>query len=741
VCSDVAQTAAAAVVDRETGGTVRELSDELVATGESSSTHNTCGSMNDDNNSGAQVRTDVITHVTSSSSSSLLPCHVDQWLADVTRRQHGAADRLSQLSCDCTFCVPDANTLTTFTSSNNTTSTTTVSNKPVFTCVICARSFASEKYLNMHAALHRKSSVSSRSSQTLVHALALTTSVTASSRSSQSSVHALALTTVVSASSMSSQTSMHALALTTSVTASSRSSQTSVHALALTTVVTAKDKWTCEVCGKIFAHTSNYKNHIRTHSDERPFVCHVCSIGFKERYHLKKHTLFKHTGELNEVCRRCGKRFKDSTAVRAHERIHSDARPYTCQRCGKAFKTSECLWHHDHRSKTCGRPRRTVDRPPTVCQTAVQAADSLTSLTDLIDQSNCYASLASVDIKSFPRSRALSVAHNGQQSAVKTEDAVFMLNSNVLNTDSSEMMAPPVTASLPWLSHSTKPVAVVIGQHVTGSGIKQRSICSRCGKQFASSLAFERHLAVHSLTRPYRCHICDVGFKLKVHLKKHNLYRHNSDYPCQCRVCGKPFKDSSAVRLHERIHSSARPFQCACGKSFKTRENLWGHRHRRPCVGRYAACASACLGEVSQNTRDAPSCLEPPTLSETARPPVFDTRPASNDVATVADSLLTFDTADYINVDSKLLPPFETFIPPLRTTDSSINTTPVFSYHSYSDWSTAAVPPDVIWWSSPANYQSSPAMMTSHPTGGDVTDDVRAGDWSSDWQLSRKLSM
>jgi len=46
--------------------------------------------------------------------------------------------------------------------------------------------------------------------------------------------------------------------------------------------------------------TSNYKNHIRTHSDERPFVCHVCSIGFKERYHLKKHTLFKHTGEFNE---------------------------------------------------------------------------------------------------------------------------------------------------------------------------------------------------------------------------------------------------------------------------------------------------------------------------------------------------------------------------------------------------------------------------------------------------------
>ena len=51
----------------------------------------------------------------------------------------------------------------------------------------------------------------------------------------------------------------------------------------------------------------------------------------------------------------CGKRFKDSTAVRAHERTHSDARPYACPRCDKTFKTSECLWHHENRSKTCGK--------------------------------------------------------------------------------------------------------------------------------------------------------------------------------------------------------------------------------------------------------------------------------------------------------------------------------------------------------------------------------------------------
>ena len=65
--------------------------------------------------------------------------------------------------------------------------------------------------------------------------------------------------------------------------------------------------------------------------------------------------LFKHTDELKEECRFCGKKFKDSTAVRAHERTHSDVRPYACPRCDKTFKTSECLWHHENRSKTCGK--------------------------------------------------------------------------------------------------------------------------------------------------------------------------------------------------------------------------------------------------------------------------------------------------------------------------------------------------------------------------------------------------
>lgn len=183
--------------------------------------------------------------------------------------------------------------------------------RTVFQCHTCQKEFVTEKYLCMHMALHRPQ---------------------ASSNSPCSSSAAKLANSKVSLSQLSDES-----------------------VKLIKSDGTGASHWTCKICSKTFAQSSNYKNHIRTHSDERPFVCNVCSIGFKERYHLKKHILFKHTKELKEECRVCGKRFKDSTAVRAHERIHSEERPYGCQRCNKTFKTSECLWHHENRSRTCGK--------------------------------------------------------------------------------------------------------------------------------------------------------------------------------------------------------------------------------------------------------------------------------------------------------------------------------------------------------------------------------------------------
>lgn len=45
----------------------------------------------------------------------------------------------------------------------------------------------------------------------------------------------------------------------------------------------------CPHCPYTSTYTSHVKAHVRTHTGERPFICGICSKGFKEKQALKRH--------------------------------------------------------------------------------------------------------------------------------------------------------------------------------------------------------------------------------------------------------------------------------------------------------------------------------------------------------------------------------------------------------------------------------------------------------------------
>ncbi|GFW35895.1 zinc finger protein [Trichonephila clavipes] len=55
-----------------------------------------------------------------------------------------------------------------------------------------------------------------------------------------------------------------------------------------------KNKFRCETCPKTFRCNTDIIRHIRSHTGEKPFVCHVCSRGFTRKDSMRYHLMQRH---------------------------------------------------------------------------------------------------------------------------------------------------------------------------------------------------------------------------------------------------------------------------------------------------------------------------------------------------------------------------------------------------------------------------------------------------------------
>ena len=88
---------------------------------------------------------------------------------------------------------------------------------------------------------------------------------------------------------------------------------------------------------------------------------------------------------------------------------------------------------------------------------------------------------------------------------------------------------------------------------VLAQPVKEACSNSGCCSQGKSWKHLQTHLMSHSSHRPYKCKICDKGFKEAQKLERHQV-THTKEKKFKCQYCDKTFGLKHNMKSHQKVH-------------------------------------------------------------------------------------------------------------------------------------------------------------------------------------------
>lgn len=305
-------------------------------------------------------------------------------------------------------------------------------------------------------------------------------------------------------------------------------------------------QYRCNVCQKVFSKVHSMKRHMKSHDDDRPFVCDICGNRYFRSDKLAAHKLthILRTDDDDDddgrkfACDVCDKRFTRKDHMQRHKAAHTGIKLHECAYCSKRFSRKDNQVKHQ---TTCTASKlnqvesNSTSESNTEClkteisMNAGNASTSILCTQNTIQSINNQIQSNNVTNK-MPSSRDGAVEIFLVQNTNSKENQGDGLDSNqpyaeqdhIDRNECEPAKNLNISTSFSGASGSSTQKPVFPGYTVITTDTGDQYLkCSMCEKQFRHKHHLQRHQYVHLGIKPFKCDQCDRAFTRKEHLNRH----------------------------------------------------------------------------------------------------------------------------------------------------------------------------------------------------------------------------